>query len=453
MDLDALPPVVDDATARAYAAFRARPEEPRFDPYYSEEVARFQCRKDDVLVLPRDAQAQPAGCGALLVSTQAHARIEVCGVSPTAAARVLAAIDGMRTAEEVEGAAGVDASTWEQIMRAAFGTVLFAPSAVAELEQRVSGTEIVRFVGSPYEIVRAYWDNMATVAARLRDLSAALSTADAFVRLMRELHVLALAGESGRSFYRPASPIFEKESEGLGEFLRSASVTEETSQGTRFVSGPRVGAGLIGGPHYHALLTESASDPGALAPARLIEDEAGLSWGRIVTARAVQDEREAPWFCPPRPLSPLHFETLRAHLVDALRAEPSRSVGALAGFHWAFVRAHPFAFANQCVAMSVVNHVLRQTLGAGMPHHVLDHLALRLSKPAYEGVFRIAVRAWVVHEDSPVRRTLELVARKRRTFELLRKLDAAPSVNEARRLAGESPEDANLVLLNASSTA
>jgi hypothetical protein len=448
MDLDGLGPVADAETRRAFDAFRRALAGQSFDPYYSQEIQRFELREDDDLVVPSDARVEPATCGAALVSAQAHARIEACGVSEEDAVRVLAAIDGTRTAGEAQRAAGIAAETWERIVRVAFGTLLFAPAAVADLERRVSGTEIVRFAGSPYEIVRSYWENMASVASSLRRLGAARGTTEAFVRRLRELHAIALVGESGRSFYRPASPILEKEATYPGELLSTAPVVRETATGTRFVSGPRVGAGLIGGAHYHQLLASSLDDPEALASARRTSDASGVSWGSLVTARAEGDEREGPWFCPPRPLSSAHFEALRAHLADASSAEPDRAVLSLAQFHWSFVRLHPFACANQCVAMSIVNHMLRESHGAGMPHHVLDHLALRFSSAAYTRAFQTAVRAWLVRDESPVRRTLELVARKRRAFDLLRGVEGAASASEAGRLVAERPEDSLLVLLS-----
>ncbi|HEX7670853.1 MAG TPA: hypothetical protein VF395_14760 [Polyangiaceae bacterium] len=445
--------VVDDATARAYAAYRRGLSGQGFDPYYSEEVPRFELRSSDVLVAPGDAHALADGCGAKLVSEQARARLEVCGVTRTEAAKVLASIDGVRTTEDVRRAAGIGRDAWERILSVAFGRVVFAVSAVAALEARVSGTEIVRFPGSPYEIVRSYWENMADVTSRLESLSEAPPSPAPFVRLLRELHALALVGESGRSFYRPSSPILAKESVGIGEFLETESVTEETSEGTRFVSGPRVGAGLIGGALFHELLAQAVDDEEALAPARTVSDASGLSWGRLVTARAAGDERPAPWFCPPRPLSSSHFEMMRSALSDALRGRSAEAlpetIDALARFHWAFVRLHPFAFANQCVAMSLVNHVLRRVSGAGIPHHVLDHLALRLGVGAYERAFRTAVEAWIVLDESPVRRTLELVARKRRAFDLLRALEAESSIEAARDLVAARPADSRLVLLSA----
>lgn len=446
-------PLVDDATALAFAAFRSSGRGAGFDPYYSQEIRRFELRDDDVLVAPGDARAVAAACGAALLSEHARARLEICGVSRAEAERALAAIDGIRSVQDARTAAGLDNAAWERILSAAFGSLVFAPAAVASLEQRLSGTEIVRFVGSPYEIVRSYWENMASIASRLERLAATGATADAlastdlFVAFLRELHVIALMGESGRSFYGPASPIFERESVGAGELLRAEPVLEERGEGTRFVSGPRVGAGLIGGAHYHALLADAVDDPGALAPARALADAAGLPWGRVATARADGDMQEAPWFCPPRPLVPAHFDALRAHLAEAWNAEAERAVPSLARFHWSFVRLHPFAFANQCVAMSLVNHVLRRALGAGMPHHVLDHLALRLSSTAYTRVFAAAVRGWVVRDDSPVRRTLELVSRKRRAFDFLGRLERAESIDAAGELVRERPDDALLVLL------
>lgn len=453
MSLGVLEPVADAATMLAYARYRRGLSTQGFDPYYSEEIPRFEVRDDDVIVVPADVHVLPAGCGAELASEQARARLEVCGVSRADATRVLAAIDGVRTTGEVRGVAGVDGEAWGRILSAAFGRVFFSPSAVAALEARVSGTEIVRFPGSPYEIVRSYWENMADVSSRLRGLSDAPPTTALFVRLLRDLHALALVGESGRSFYRPASPIIAKEAAGIGEFLETESVTEETGEGTRFVSGPRVGAGLIGGAHLHEILAELVLDPEALAPARVVRDGSGLPWGRLVTARAEGDDRHAPWFCPPRPLSLSHFEVMRCALSDALGGtEGATRLDALARFHWAFVRLHPFAFANQCVAMSLVNHALRRISGAGIPHHVLDHLALRLGRTAYERVFRTAVDAWLVLEESPVRKTLELVARKRRAFALLRALEAESSIGGARELVAARSTDARLVLLPAPGT-
>jgi hypothetical protein len=101
---------------------------------------------------------------------------------------------------------------------------------------------------------------------------------------------------------------------------------------------------------------------------------------------------------------------------------------------------------NQSVAMGLVNAVLRDAFGAGIPHLVLDHLALRLSLPAYEGAFARAVRCWLLVDESPVRRALELAGRRRRVFAFLEALRAARPEEIAGLIAARSA-DAELALL------
>jgi hypothetical protein len=94
-----------------------------------------------------------------------------------------------------------------------------------------------------------------------------------------------------------------------------------------------------------------------------------------------------------------------------------------------------------------VNSVLRRARGVGIPHHVLDHLALQLPELAYAQVFERAVDAWSVSDSSPVRRTLELVRRKRRAFALLHGFGRTASLDDARKLVKSDREAARLVLI------
>ncbi|HVU04220.1 MAG TPA: hypothetical protein VHE30_20825 [Polyangiaceae bacterium] len=439
MTLPVLHPLVNEATARAFDAFARSGSGPPGDAYYSVEARRFELRATDLVLAAPDVAVAPASCGVRLSSPRASAAIDVCGVSPESARRALAVLDGRHTAAEAEHSSGVSPAEWRAFVDGTFGSLLFAPAAVHELELRVPGVEIVRFAGSPYEIVRAYWENMAAVTeAVARDLPAGLASDEAFLAFLRRLHVLALVGESGSSFYRPASPVAFRRGGTPGDLLLEGCVLEGDGPVKRFVSGPRVGAGAVGGAHHHSLLAETSTDRETAGD----EDEDG----RVVLARADGDPEAAPWFCPPRPLDLRHFAALRAALAPSLSSEDP--LPSLARFHRRFVRTHPFPFANQSIAMSLVNHVLRVRRGAGLSHHVLDHLALRLSEAAYERVFAVAVEAWLVVDENRVSRTLSLVERKRRAFSFLVALAAEPSLEAARTLVRARPDDATLVLVS-----
>jgi hypothetical protein len=289
---------------------------------------------------------------------------------------------------------------------------------------------------------------MGAVAARLGDLPGALGDTRAFIRFIRDLHGLSLLGD-GTSFYRPASRIADGGRVEPTRFLTEGAKTQKTPGGVRILSGARVNASPIGGAEYQALLAESLGDPESLSPVReAVED--GLSWGRVVTSRAAADDDEKPWFCPPRPLEERHFDALRGHLVHAVKAaEKKRSndlSAELAAFHRRFVRLHPFRCGNQSLAMSVVNHFLRSAHGFGIPHLVLDHLALRLSPVAYERAFRIAVEAWLSRGSSVARYT-ELADKKRRVYAFVRALSAATTVDDAWSLARANPKDARLAFI------
>jgi hypothetical protein len=417
--------------AERYAAWLAEGGRLRHDAYYTEARARFSALPDDVLVTPGDVVTGKASCGVSVLSERASANVEVCGVRQADAERFFAAVDGVRTAAEVRLAAGLDEETWDTLIAALFGTVVFAPLAVAALEARLPNAEIVRYPGSPYEVVRAYWANMVDVRHHIEALHAA-DRAD-FETFLRELHTLALVGKSGESFYRPASPIVAKERLSPGQFAALPPVTE----GGRFVSGLRVNASAIGGPHFRDLLLESVGENAA--------DEPG--WGSVVIARADADPAPAPWFCPPRPLTPAHFDALRSLLDEATAAEGERALASAGAFHWHFVRLHPFGFANQCLAMSLANHVVRAVKGAGIPHLVLDHLALDLPLAAYREVFLRAVRHWAPAGADAVQRTLSLMQKKQRSFAFVAALSRAPSREAARAILAADPDGARLSLL------
>jgi hypothetical protein len=130
------------------------------------------------------------------------------------------------------------------------------------------------------------------------------------------------------------------------------------------------------------------------------------------------------------------------------RGERKRALAALARFHQRFVRLHPFRAGNQSLVMNIVNALLRELAGAGIPHLILDQLALRFDEAAYVRLFARAVDAWTA-VGSPLARYRALTERKARYFSLLAAVDGCENLDAARALANERPEDAALALLRA----
>jgi hypothetical protein len=332
-------------------------------------------------------------------------------------------------------------------VQGALGFVLFTPEAVADLEQAVSGTELVRFVGTPYEIVRSYWQNMAEVRHAAEGLLACLNELEQATRWLRRLHVMALMGQKLNSFYCPASRITSR---GVrpGALYAAESERIETAERTLLVSGPRVGVNPIGGENYNALVC--SGDPEALGKPRTLRDADGLDWGSLVYGRASDEVEDKAWFCPPRPLLPAHFQKLFMALSLAKQHAEADSapddVQDLARFHYRFVRLHPFRAANQSLCMNLVNLLLNQQRGCGIPHLLLDQFALRLSEAAYVSVFARAVAAHTVAGSSS-ERWAQLRARKARVYALIEQLKAAPGLDLARRLSERDPEAAAAALI------
>jgi hypothetical protein len=327
--------------------------------------------------------------------------------------------------------------------------MIFAPLALLALERCVSGIEITRFPGSPYEIARNYWQNMAAVRTRESRLEAALETDERFLRGLRELHVVALMGDDLQTYYQPQSPISSARA-APGRLMLAPSVLVETRETCLFVRGPRVRAAHLGGVEYHRALCQSLDDLEAMAPRRFT-DAAGLDWGQIAHARAAGDSAAQDWFCPPRPIRPEHVTALRAAFAQAVEAshagERDQCSEALAHFHQAFIRLHPFHCGNQSLAMNIVGAILSRLLGAGMPHLMLDHLALRLSPRAYVRVFRRALAAYVRPRTPIAARYLRLASNRARIFELTERLSKAGSDEKVQLTIAAEPEAAHLLLL------
>lgn len=432
-----------------YERWLAEQPEESDDYLFADARARFEARDEDTPRTPGDLRVVEARGELSLASERLGGSVAVRGVGRRVVERLLSLIDGRRTVGELRALAGTDRPALDRLIEATLGRVLFVPDAVAALERRISGTELVRFVGVPYEIVRAYWENMAAVRARAERELDAIGDAPAFVALLRGLHVVALLGEDLRSFYRPRSRITRR---GVrpGALYDAPTRIVRGELGPLLLEGPRIGVSLIGGERYHQAICEGAGDPDALLPARVVQGEDGLPWGELLTGRALSDADVAAWFCPPRPLTAAHFESLHLALRRALEATAAAQVDtardALARFHWRFVRLHPFRCANQSLAMNLVNAVLARAQGSGIPHLVLDQLALRLDERAYARVFDLAARAHAA-SGGPEERWATLANRKARAYGFIQRLQQTKDRAGAEALVRAEPEAARLALI------
>jgi len=334
-----------------------------------------------------------------------------------------------------------------------FSRVLFAPRAVAELEAELPSLEIVRFPGSPYEVVRSYWRNLCAVRRELAAREPPASVAE-LRALLLELHELLLLGESDAerrsSFYLPASLLGRKRP-APGTFYEVPTGVERRGAQTILTSGARVSVPLLGGVNYWQLLSESVADDGALADERRL-NVGGLELGQVVRARAEGEAQSLPWFLPPRPLKDAHFEALLAELHAAHAAEKARDVpaalGALAAFHWRFVRMHALPSGNQSLSMSFVNAALGRLLGIGIPHLLLDQLALRFELLAYQRLFARAARLWCAPWPNAAERLRHLVRMRNELNDFVSALGKAGSLVAARALITTNAHGAALALLS-----
>jgi hypothetical protein len=416
----------------AYERWLATQSVDRDDYLFAEARVRFEARDEDVLVAPADLVLSRRKNELELGSKTLGGGVRLRGIDEKQLEPALAAIDGRRTVAELRVLSGRGRPSFERALSQALGKVLFVPEAVSSLEAALPGTEIVRFPGAPYEILRNYWANMASVR---REAESTLDELDsAPLPWLRRLHVLSLLGDELQSFYRPASRITEG---GVrpGSLYETPSRHVSSGGSLLLLSGPRVGVGFVGGERYHRLLAARAGDPESLAASRELRDGDGLGWGGVVTGRSVDEEHAGAWFCPPRPLTFAHFERLFAAYGAALReTDPARCMRELSRFHHRFVRLHPFRCGNQSLAMNLVNLVLRRLRSAGMPHLLLDQLALRLDHAAYERVFALAIEQYAVAAE-PLERWRLHREKKGRAYALIERLKQSASDAEAGELA------------------
>jgi hypothetical protein len=145
-----------------------------------------------------------------------------------------------------------------------------------------------------------------------------------------------------------------------------------------------------------------------------------------------------------------HFDRLlgayRAAVAAASTGDTSGALRELARFHYRFVRLHPFRCANQSLAMNLVNLVLARAVGAGMPHLLLDQLALRLTEGAYERIFELAAGEYA-SSGEPLERWRVQREKKSRAYALIERLQKCATQADAQAVARSDPTAAREALL------
>jgi hypothetical protein len=430
---------------------RERGKTPLKESYlFLEPRVRFSLEPDDRLCLIQGASARREGKRVSIIHNSTGAKVFVEGLEMALVEGILSAIDGSQSLLAAQLTANATSSEFDTFLRATFGSFVLCPNTISAFESQVSASTLVRFPGSPYEVDRGYWSNMIDVRNEWESKGNSLKNAQEFAQFLKRLHVISLIGQSGRSFYRPSSPIVSKSGARAGVFYDVPTKTLQELGMTLFIDGPRVSAPFVGGQRYHELLARSLKDPGALEKEREVRDENGVFWGKVTVGRARHDESKEAWFIPPRPILPVHLETLYA-LYDAAfpskTGEPTERVKNIAQFHYYFVRLHPFACANQSLSMNLVNALLERTGHTGLPHLILDQLALRLSPKAYVRVFERVAHAWSTQRATPEERFEILRSRRREMDGLVGAIGQTKDLVEAERLVHAAPDAARSALL------
>jgi hypothetical protein len=438
----------------AYERWLSDPAAPSSPSSYLflEPRLRFFPEADDVIVLIAGVRLERRGKLAVLQHPESGTRLPLEGLELPLVERILANLDGKKSLLATQIASECTAAQFDAFLRHTFGRVTLCPDTVHRYETQLSSSGLVRTPGSPYELDRCYWSNMIDVRRYFTSHCQRPLEAVSFASHIKEMHVLALIGQSGRSYYRPNSPILGKAGARAGAFYETATKTRRELGLTLLIDGPRVSAPFVGGKPYHELLYRSLDDERALEPERELtcETQPSLTFGRVTRGMARSDEEPSHWYLFPRPITAFHLERLADAHNEAV-ASPKLSREAwlqkVGSFHWQFVRLHPFACANQSLAMNLCNAHLERHGVPAIPHLILDQLALRLTQTAYERLFIRAVNVWSISAPSALEKHRELMRLRTQLERFLHRLGEATSPSEASQMAVDDPDGARASLL------
>jgi hypothetical protein len=426
-----------------------RPAADSDDYLYSQSRVRLTPHDDDQLATPNSVSVEHAGNSVFVRIAGQSAPIAIPNITRHDAESIIAALRARPSVIELPFVSSVPANVCDLMLGVGFGRFIFAPTALESLERQSSAAEIVRFPGSPYEIARNYWINVGSLNHAIEHSIATSQSSSSFVDWLRTLHLQLLLGADLQTFYCPSSPVAQRRV-APGALYVHTTHTLSSSLGEFILDGPRINASAVGGEQYNRLIDRSLGLQLVESESRTFS-ESTTGWGRLVNARARAEAQERRWYLPPRPIGEGHWEALFSawnRTVDAMEKQDlAGGVGHLGHFHWYFVHLHPFACANQSLAFAIVNWVLNRLTGSGIPHLVLDHLALRHECTEYSRLFARAVSNWTTAEVEPAVRHLARVRSRQVLDDFIAQLAATTSESDADALAHRNPASARLALL------
>lgn len=428
---------------------KQRPTSDLDDYLYSQSRVRLTPHDDDELVVPNALSVEHAGKTVLVRVTGQPAPVAVPSMTRLDAESIIAALHAKTTVIELPFVSGVPADVCDRMLGVGFGRFIFAPAALELLESRASAAEIVRFPGSPYELVRNYWINVGNLSQAIESSLATSQSSSSFVDWLRALHAQLLLGADLQTFYCPSSPVAQRRV-APGALYVNATRTLASNMGEFILDGPRVNASAVGGPQYNWLIDQSLGLHLLESESRVFS-ESLTSWGRLVSARARTEAQARRWYLPPRPIGEKHWEALFVAWKQIIRAFETGNLASgveyLGRFHWYFVHLHPFSCANQSLAFAIVNWALNRLFSSGIPHLILDQLALRHECTAYSRLFARAVSNWTTAESDSAARHLTRVRSRQLLDNFIAQLAATTSEPDADAIARGNSESARKALL------
>ncbi|MDD5275188.1 MAG: Fic family protein [Methylovulum sp.] len=389
---------------------------------------RFELCLDDIPELALKVCVRAIGRYTLVESEQGEIVLESQAKD---IGRILEQIDGTSSFGELldSGRLGTQVADNEAVLNTIngmLGTAILLPAAVNSLESGIPGASIGRFPLSPYHIVRVYWENMKGVRDEL-ELSGCNGDPASLVAQLRRLHLVSLMGADLVSFYKPHSQVSDV-AVWPGHFRTGEVHVALPTEFLAYLDMVAYSLGISLGEQF-AVRWETG----------------GLKWG----AGKLRDGKLV--YTPPAAPFTGQLEQLCAMLAalptSVSGAGSAGAIYALAAFHQRFAQLHPFACANQSVAMNIVNYFLDKWFNSCIPHLYLDMVAFFVSPADYARYFARAVKFYSVKANEAQGIYPEFKARSKRMNQFIPHLMAAAQTSALADTLEKEPEAACDLLL------